>query len=223
MSRNNMPSMRPAAAVEPTPVHMLPVDVLVYIIDYAPLHGRLCAISLVCKRWRLAAMRSITSIRGRMPGLSHTHQVLPLLPCLTDFDHPFASFTEPTVLPPRLTKLSFFSLEKQCISSPYPALKSLAVSGTTSGGASLPLLLQTWSASLTSLSFGSYKMCKPLESFLSSSAVFPALVALGLDLHDAYGDTKNNTNIKHALLAFIKRHAKQLTSSERRLDKVMHG
>lgn len=70
MSRNNMPSMRPAAAVEPTPVHMLPVDVLVYIIDYAPLHGRLCAISLVCKRWRLAAMRSITSIRARTPGLS---------------------------------------------------------------------------------------------------------------------------------------------------------
>lgn len=193
-------------------ISTLPIDILIEIFSFNNLHGRFRAISLVCKRWRIAALRSITSLYCNTPGPS-PNLVLPLLPSLTEFDCSYSSFTSSstttptTILPHHLTKLSCFSFESDnSISPPFPPLRSLSVSKFS--GPLFISLLREIKTSLTSLSLSTYKMPKSVESFLSTNAFFPSLLSLQLDLNKAYNMPDNSKSI----INFIKRHSSQILS-----------
>lgn len=80
-----------ATSVAPrAPIDALPLDLLAVIFAYAPYAARLRAISLVCKRWRTAALRSskgyVAGIRRGDPRSKMLASALTLFPSLTHLD-----------------------------------------------------------------------------------------------------------------------------------------
>lgn len=76
------------------PINTLPSELLIAIFTYAPHLARLRALALVCKRWRIAVLRSIRSFVWQLFGQGHHDSckdrslaaVLALLPGLTSLE-----------------------------------------------------------------------------------------------------------------------------------------
>lgn len=85
-------------------VEAIPIEVLGLIFARFPLRARLRSVACVCKRWRTAAVRTMTSFCYTGAGGAHLSDVLGLLPALTHIDVRGRS-ESPAALPTTLRSL----------------------------------------------------------------------------------------------------------------------
>lgn len=117
-----------SAAPEATTIASLPLDLLAYAFGFTPRCARLWVISLVCKRWRTAALRSITTLLLMRPKPGPTK--LALLPALA---HLKLHRAIDEALPTSLRSLCLYGSatrmlhEAVSVSRRYPSLTKLAL------------------------------------------------------------------------------------------------
>lgn len=198
------------APIVGSPIGSLHMDVLVFILSFTLKSYRLLVLSFVCKRWRKAALLSVTSLRGvsrdRLPQMLHLYSALTAL-------HPDGAnpVGQPLTFPPRLQtlKLDFYTpLQRQhrpsdCLLLHFTSLSTLTSLDTYAhpGCVSLLPLLTASRTTLASLTLRIRDQPNgPTQDFLNETH-FPALV------HLTYENAED-------FLPFIRRHSTQLTSFE---------
>lgn len=85
-------------------IEAIPIEVLGLIFARFPLRARLRSVACVCKRWRTAALRTVTSFCYTGAGGARLSDVLSLLPALTHIDVRGRS-ESPAALPSTLRSL----------------------------------------------------------------------------------------------------------------------
>lgn len=68
------------------PIDSLPLDVLCLILSSFPVRARLRCASRVCRRWRTAALRSVTSLTFATCAAANLGPLLQLFPSVTQLD-----------------------------------------------------------------------------------------------------------------------------------------
>lgn len=183
----------------------LPVDVLAFVFKSFSTHALLRAVSKVCKRWRVAALRAVTAFHG-FNGDKITF-VLSLLPCLMHLTlccKPSCAI----VLPPRLTSLELGST--LTFTGTLPALTYLSITGLEaplSQGIDLLIAAKETLSSFV-FEFGTYD--KEALEYLATTR-FHSLTSLTLILPSARGAYLSEEDY---VFNFLVTHSAQLTSLE---------
>lgn len=68
--------------MEPLHVSHVPVDVWRQVFAFIPLYPRVAVVSLICKRWRVAALQSVVSL-ARFPHMFTSHRLASMLPVIS--------------------------------------------------------------------------------------------------------------------------------------------
>lgn len=180
----------------------LPTDVLALIFAYAPTRARLRALSPVCKRWRAAALRSVSSLtfyrhHADTWDLRALHRLLPSLTDLTIAEYCPSQYV--ITLLRRLALDEFVLLRlfddevaaygSTLLTATLPSLTSLSLTvssalvvsaarGSPFTGDDNPIvdLLATHATQLVSLTF--HCECKPIRQAVCTLLHFPTLTAL---------------------------------------------
>lgn len=191
-----------SAAAAVAPATLLPTDVLTIIFAYAPTRARLRALSPVCKRWRVAALRSVTSLtfyRHHVDtwDLRALHRLLPSLTDLTIAEYCPSQYVITSL---RCLALDEFVLIRlfddeaanygsTLLTATLPSLTSLSLTvssalvvsaarGSPFTGEDNPIvdLLSAHSTQLATLAFHCH--CQPIRQAVRTLLHFPALTAL---------------------------------------------
>lgn len=150
----------------------LPNDVLVFIVALFPLRPRLLSLSRVCKQWRAATLRSVTTLHR---GDENVARALSIFPCLTDLELRGRALRGKILSIPsgvcRLGLGSWLSVgqsETPVLQDPPPARLQHLLLSCLNAPSLLASLAQTSFFSLTSLSLSASAMA--LSSVPSLSA-----------------------------------------------------
>lgn len=189
------------------PINLLPLDMLTVIFAYTPMRPVLLSVSLVCRRWRTAALRSVTSIRVR--GGGERRPPLSLFPSLTELKFS-CNFREAIRLPLTIRRLALREATKPSddgeisFPAPLPPFTHLSFRHWSFDprGVIQPLIL----ASLDTLTSLRVEVDRELCDFLHERR-FPRLA----ELHIAYWHPASTLQLAH-MVSFLSAHCSTLTS-----------
>lgn len=172
------------STLRPASINDLPTDLLVLLFAFFPVRARMLAAAPVCRRWRAAAFRSITSVDLACINVAG---FLPLPACLAHFPNLTELTFDDSItnnacrIPSTLRSLTI-RYKAPANDGPLPALTALNALVKSNPSAFIPLLRQSVS-SLASLEMhlpDDRAAVDELAAYLAATH-FPALTRLAYD------------------------------------------